>query len=575
MVSRNADGIISNHLFRAVVAAVLVAAWTLHAQVRPGDPVPSEHRVGAEGAGRLFVDAERGDDNNDGLTPETALASIQEGIDRSKNGDTVTVQPGWYAGDIDFLGKDIVLTGINPSDSLVTRATVIAGIVRFRGNETPACTLTRFKINGSIIGSDPLADPAERKHTRATISHCILENIWTGCGGVIQDCDGAISNCIVANISYRCKRAWPVPAITGCHGSITNCTIVNATDGIEIREGGTCTIENSILYGGTPIIIRENATAHVSYSNVEGGLESVFGAGTANWGPGNIDADPCFVELGGEDTPGDYHLRSQAGRWDATAHAWVHDPVTSSCLDAGNPNSDEGAELWPHGQRVNMGAHGGTPEASLSLSPLGSALVRDETGTVATERLFALVNVWLAEGLLSLDDLNHDGFVDFSDFTEAAVMWDNPGAPVEEPFEIVLGKKAQWPKGQEGYDPNLPGYHLVGDIASVTLRARTAEPPDKLVLVIRNWPSATPMLENFTLTCPLLKLSGEPFNTGQFEHFQRSTPQAKWEFVSLVPVEEYCIFEIAGDEIHVTFLPRAIELLSDECEVSWIDWYRR
>jgi hypothetical protein len=194
---------------------------------------------------------------------------------------------------------------------------------------------------------------------------------------------------------------------------------------------------------------------------------------------------------------------------------------------------------------------------------------------VDTEQLFALVNVWLAEGLLSLDDVNHDGTVDFSDFAEAAATWHSPDAPVAEPFEIALGKKAQWPKGQEGYDPNLPGYHLVGDIASVTLRALTTETPDRLVLAIRNWPSATPMLENFTLTCPLLKLSGEPFNTGRFEHFQRSTPQAKWEFVALVPVEEYCTFEIVGDEIFVTFLPRAIELLSDECEVSWIDWYRR
>lgn len=575
MVSRNADGTISKSLLQAVAAALLVATSMLQAQIRPGDTVLSEHRVGAEGAGRLFVDAERGDDGNDGLTPETALASIQEGIDRSENGDTVTVRPGRYAGDIDFQGKDIVLTGVSPSDSHVVGRTVIDGLVRFRGNETPACTLIGFKINGSIIGSDASAGPEDRSHTRATISHCILENIMTGCGGVIRDCDGAINNCIVANISYLCKRAWPVPAITGCHGSITNCTIVNATDGIEIREGRTCTIENSILHVGTPIIVRQDATAHVSYSNVEGASESVFGAGTVNWGPGNIDADPCFVKLGDEGTPGDYHLKSQAGRWDATARAWVQDAATSPCVDAGNPDSGEGAELWPHGQRANMGAYGGTPEASLSLSALGSALVRDETGTVDTEQLFALVNVWLAEGLLSLDDVNHDGSVDFSDFAEAAATWDSPDAPVDEPFEIVLGKRAQWPKEQEGYDPNLPGYHLVGDIASVTLRARTAEPPDKLVLAIRNWPSATPMLENFTLTCPLMKLSGEPFNTGRFEHFERSTPEAKWEFVALVPVEEYCTFEIVGDEIFVTFLPRAIELLSDECEISWIDWYRR
>jgi hypothetical protein len=31
-----------------------------------------------------------------------------------------------------------------------------------------------------------------------------------------------------------------------------------------------------------------------------------------DWGVGNIDADPDFVDP----TSGDFHLKSQAGRWD-------------------------------------------------------------------------------------------------------------------------------------------------------------------------------------------------------------------------------------------------------------------
>ena len=98
------------------------------------------------------------------------------------------------------------------------------------------------------------------------------------------------------------------------------------------------------------------------------------------WGEGNVDADPCFVKPGYWDpngTPadanddfwveGDYHLKSQAGRWDPNDRTWVTDSVTSPCIDAGDPNSPIGDEPAPNGGRIN-GAYGGTPEASQSYS---------------------------------------------------------------------------------------------------------------------------------------------------------------------------------------------------------------
>jgi len=97
------------------------------------------------------------------------------------------------------------------------------------------------------------------------------------------------------------------------------------------------------------------------------------------WGPGNVEVDPCFVDAGYWDpngTPddpnddyfveGDYHLKSQAGRWDPARESWVQDEVTSPCIDAGDPNSPIGEEPFPNGGRINMGAYGGTAEASKS-----------------------------------------------------------------------------------------------------------------------------------------------------------------------------------------------------------------
>jgi len=63
---------------------------------------------------------------------------------------------------------------------------------------------------------------------------------------------------------------------------------------------------------------------------------------------------------------GDYHLKSKAGRWDPSNKTWVQDNVESPCIDAGDPSSDVSLEPETNGGIINMGAYGGTAEASLS-----------------------------------------------------------------------------------------------------------------------------------------------------------------------------------------------------------------
>lgn len=141
----------------------------------------------------------------------------------------------------------------------------------------------------------------------------------------------------------------------------------------------------------------------VTFSNVQGGWE----------GMGNIDVDPCCANPGyWEDpcgtgdyfwddifVPGDYHLKSQGGRYDPTTQAWVYDDVTSPCIDAGNPLSPIGAEPFPNGGVVNMGAYGGTSEASKSYF-----------GKPPCEIIVA-------------GDVNGDCVVDFLDFHLIALHW--------------------------------------------------------------------------------------------------------------------------------------------------------
>jgi len=112
-------------------------------------------------------------------------------------------------------------------------------------------------------------------------------------------------------------------------------------------------LTNCILWDtGDEIWQNDKSTINVRYSDVRGGYGGV----------GNIDADPLFADSNNAD----FHLKSQAGRWAPSSQRWVTDDVTSPCIDAGDPNSPIGYEPFPNGGRINMGAYGGTAEASKS-----------------------------------------------------------------------------------------------------------------------------------------------------------------------------------------------------------------
>jgi len=185
--------------------------------------------------------------------------------------------------------------------------------------------------------------------------------------------------------------------ISGCHGLIKNCTVAHNASGIGIGEGGTTTIENCIIYHGGGVRVDSGGTVNILYSNVDG----VYGEGTINWGPGNMDTDPCFVRVGDwfGDPNGDYHLKSQAGRWDPNSQSWAQDTVTSPCIDAGDMSTPIGFEPFPNGGIINMGAYGGTTEASKSYfgEPVCKTIVAG--------------------------DINGDCKVDFVDFRIMASHW--------------------------------------------------------------------------------------------------------------------------------------------------------
>ncbi|MCP4610888.1 MAG: hypothetical protein GY845_19445 [Planctomycetes bacterium] len=191
------------------------------------------------------------------------------------------------------------------------------------------------------------------------LTNCLFTGNSAGSyGGAIAFSN--MSTCILANCTFAANIA-PQGCTLSCDHVFYGPSIVY--------------INNCILWNdGDKIWNNDDSIITITYSNVQGLIrdrsEKLIGC---------INKEPYFIHQGYWDlngTPvdpqddfwvdGDYHLKSQSGRWDPNSESWVVDDVTSACIDAGDPNSPVGDELEPNGGRVNMGAYGGTADASKS-----------------------------------------------------------------------------------------------------------------------------------------------------------------------------------------------------------------
>jgi hypothetical protein len=289
-------------------------------------------------------------------TAERPFDSIQEAIDVAAEGASVIVRPGVYCENIDFAGKRIEVSGLDPQAPGTAAYPVIDGngtgpVVTFSSGEDPNCLLMGFVI------------------TRGTD--------WQGGGIVCSASSPTIMNCLIVGNRGAGLNAAAV-CCTDSNALFVNCTVADNYSGGA--GGGFClfnsdvTIANSILWGNRPgeILRDDKSVPFVSYCDVAGGWP----------GTGNLTEDPLFARRGywaDANDPsaivqprdpgavwmdGDYHLVSQAGRWDGEILTWVQDEVTSVCVDTGDPASPVGQEPGAYDNVINMGAYGGTAQAS-------------------------------------------------------------------------------------------------------------------------------------------------------------------------------------------------------------------
>ena len=307
----------------------------------PADPAPGDAAVS--------------DPWEDG-TSKHPFDAIQEAVDVAAEGASVIVRPGIYYENIDLVGKNIQVFGFDPQVPSTAAYPVIDGggtgpVVTFAGGEDPNCLLAGFVITGGVD--------------------------WQGGAIVCSGSSPTLMNCLVVGNRGAGLNAAAVCCIES-NALFVNCTIAdNHSSGVG---GGLCllnsnvAIVDSILWGNMleEILLDGTSELSVRYSNIAGGWP----------GMGNLNDDPVFAQRGYWADPndlsvaaqpgdagaiwvdGDYHLASQAGRWDPQKQAWVTDTTTSVCIDTGDPAIAVGDEPASDGNVINMGAYGGTAQAS-------------------------------------------------------------------------------------------------------------------------------------------------------------------------------------------------------------------
>ncbi len=385
-------------------------------------------------AGDYYVSAATGSDFNSGLTATNAFATIQRGLNAAQNGHVVVVAEGTYVGtgnkNLNFGGRAVTLLSSAGARATIidcqgseqafvfqngeTKSTIVDGFTMTHGNFQTGggiyCQASSPRIANCIISNNQGYFSGGIyciNYGSPTFVNCqILDNNGTLGGGVrFAQSDGALINCLIAGnasqnpgAGIKCDFGNTSPVITNC--TVTQNTSTSFGGGLWATYTSPL-VNNSILWGntgtaGAQVAVGVGATTTLSYNDLQGGQAGIFtNNGFVNWGAGNLDQDPLFVDP----NSGDYHLQSYRGRYWEAMDLWILDVQTSPCIDAGDEADDVLDEPDPNGGRINIGAFGGTIQASLSEAPAGGVIPRDANGDgiIDITDLFSVIDLWLTE----------------------------------------------------------------------------------------------------------------------------------------------------------------------------------
>jgi len=361
---------------------------------------------------------------------EDPFYSIQMAVNETISGDTVLVYDANYVGEehcnIEIIGRRITVEAVS-----------------WESSGAESCVID---CNNTGRGMTIGPDAGETCVLGFTIKSGFADN---GAAIYCLESQPVIKNCLlINNVAEGDGGAVYVTSANPCFDNVTFSGNVAGRDGGALYCDANSVIEvkNSILSvntarnRGREICLNDairpewKSQLNLSHCSISDYPESLYVGDSCEFSAISVgvleEGDPLFVNH----LNGDYHLQSPYGQWDSSIGDWiVYDSTIplSPCIDAGDPDASVGYEVYRYGKR-NIGAYGGTSQASKSSSDMGSPEDLNGDGVVNFHDFAVLAQQWQKKAKPLKADLNTDGQVDWSDLFSITENWGMHNSLVEE-----------------------------------------------------------------------------------------------------------------------------------------------
>ena len=306
---------------------------------------------------------------------------------RFSTGHIFTSDASWLdIRDISILGGPVVFNGAglvvsnlavsNGTLAIQSEDSVFSGTDVYRGSATVAGRGNRVEGLEARWGTLSLTGT-----NLSVVNSLVYVTDASATGITVQASGAAVSNCTVVATRGTAVSKDRSGALWLGHNILVAGTTSGNGSAIEWKDGGLISDWNDLVAGPNAWIGSKNGKwERLAYWQTASGQDAH-----------SVSVEPGFQN----EAQGDFHLNSKTGRWQDGE--WKVDGEHSAAIDLGNPSLGSGNELMPNGYRRNLGAYGGTPQASKSLTNRWvTALTANDGGVIKGGNV---VLCWAAGGI--------------------------------------------------------------------------------------------------------------------------------------------------------------------------------